>query len=89
MLEAIETHCSETLCQSLWICRFVSASLGGIARRDALRAILILLVSGYRLSVGGLLDHLIRPPEQRRRDRQTESLGGLGVCEDTPVPSCG
>ena len=26
-----------------------------------------------------LLDHLIRPPQQRRRDRQTEGLGGLEI----------
>src|SRR5712692_3027555 len=32
MLEAIETHCAEMLCQSLWICPSVSASLRGTAR---------------------------------------------------------
>src|SRR5206468_1270730 len=79
MLEAIETHCSETLCLSFWICPFVSASLGGISGREVFRAILILLVSGHRLSVVGLLDHLIRPSQERRRNRQPERLGGLEV----------
>ena len=32
MLEVIEIHCSEMLCQSLWICPLVSASLRGTAR---------------------------------------------------------
>src|SRR2546427_416477 len=31
MLEVIEIHCSEMLCQSLWICPSVSASLRGTA----------------------------------------------------------
>jgi len=47
MLEAIETHCSETLCRSLWTCSFVSASFGGIASRDIFLATVLLLVSAY------------------------------------------
>jgi hypothetical protein len=67
MLEAIETHCSETLCQSRRICRSVSASLGGSARAppvsfgclDFFRAILVLLVSAYssNLVTGRRLTH--------------------------------
>src|SRR5262249_56018968 len=32
-----------------------------------------------RMRVGRSLDHLIRPRQQRRRDRQAERLGGLEV----------
>jgi hypothetical protein len=36
-------------------------------------------VEGGKWFGHGLLDHLIRPLEERRRDRQAESLGGLEV----------
>jgi hypothetical protein len=32
--------------------------------------------------MANLLDHLVRPPEQRRRDRQAERLRGLEVDDE-------
>src|SRR6266404_8480837 len=32
----------------------------------------------------GLLDHVIRPLQQRRRDRQAEGLGGLQIYHERP-----
>src|SRR4030095_9964607 len=37
------------------------------------------LRSRPRWSSTGLLDHLVRPPQQRLRDREAERLGGLEV----------
>jgi hypothetical protein len=31
------------------------------------------------------LDHLIRPRQERRRDRQAEGLGGLQVCDEPRI----
>ena len=42
----------------------------------------------YRRRLGGpLLDHLIRPLQERRRDREAEGLGGLEV--DDQLELCG
>ena len=49
MLEAIETHCVEMLCQSLWICPSVSASLGGTARSPPVTLVHLGFLAGFLL----------------------------------------